>query len=132
MEKEGFSEIRRVDITKADVVNALRKAKEAGILEPDSTTNPEAKEIQQLVTDYRKKLDEDAKKIGTIEANLLANFEKTIIHVDSGYDDDPIYVDEVIEWLNQDLATAEGLGELKVTEKIKAKMTELEKKIILR
>jgi len=139
MEKADFSEVKKSELTRAEVIDALNKAKEAGIPEPMSTTDPKALEIQKIVGDYSTRIENEAENTGKPSAILLARLETTPLIFDGGYDDEYSYVDEVIDWLMNDLAlgesyletTTDGEEKKKIQEavdKIKAKIDELSKK----
>ncbi len=93
-------------ITREAVIEAYKPFIEQGITTPDNLdlNNPEVKAANELFDKWREQLDHNAE--GNEEAELRANLDKTMFYVDAGFKD-PIYLEEVWEWLADDAHNAE-------------------------
>ncbi len=96
-------------ITRQEVVDALRKGKASGEPSPYANGTPEAEAAQDLLDQWYKQLDDEAKAVGTPVALIEANIEKNTILIEAGYNDTEM-LDSVIEWLYNDLWQAQDLG----------------------
>jgi hypothetical protein len=113
---------------KDQAIAAYKKFIERGATNPDDLdlNDLEVKEAHELF--YAWQVEEDTKAQGDREKEHEANFAKTIFYVDAGFTD-PVYLEDVLDWLNQDLQNVEEEADEPLPEvaaKIKAKIAEIE------
>lgn len=103
---EGAAEAE-TKITREEVMEAYKKFNEKGIGNPDDLDleDPEVQKANSLLEKWQAQADQDAEE--NEELARRNNLAKTMIYVDAGFTD-PDYLDEVLEWLHNDL---DELGE---------------------
>ncbi|GAC1391323.1 MAG: hypothetical protein NVSMB46_03430 [Candidatus Saccharimonadales bacterium] len=88
--------------------------------------DPEVVAAHRLYFDYCENILQTQTNNLTPENSL----NLSTIYVDAGFDD-PDYLDEVAnDWLTQDLLTAETVGQTEMVEQIRAKIDEINNRII--
>jgi hypothetical protein len=106
MNESRFSPELKKQITREEVISAYKKFVEQGIKNPDSldSENSEVKKANELFNEWQKQADKQAE--GNKEAKQRANLAKTMLYVDAGFTD-PIYLEDVYGFLDQDAENAE-------------------------
>lgn len=126
---ERIPTVESLNVSKESVLDALRKMKLSGC-GPYETEDPKAQEAQKLLDRWYAQLDKEAERAGTDEARLRVQIEKNTILIQAGYDDAEM-LNSALDWLNQDLETAEELGKEgeSVAREIRKIIEELENKL---
>jgi len=90
------------NITREEIVEAYRKFTERGITNPDDLNmeDSEVQKVNELFEQWQRQEDKHIE--GNEELKYRNNLAKTMLNVDAGFID-PEYLEEVLEWLNNDL-----------------------------
>ena len=115
------------------VVEAFKKFPQGGINTPGGLleTHPEVIDADRILYGWHEQEENKAHGIGTPEARLQFDLDRSTIHVDAGFSN-PDYLDEVAnDWLAQDLQAAEDAGLNEMAARIQSKIDEVKVKINL-
>lgn len=113
------------------VVDAFKAFTKKGFTNPDDLPLDDTDVISAnaLLQVWSNQRQLEARRIGTLKAELEFTLERTTIYFDAGFSDPP-YLDEVAhDWLAQDLQAAEDAGLNDVATRIQAKIDEIEAKL---
>lgn len=128
-EQPPISEVPHIN--KDQVIETFRKFADKGIPSPDDLDldDPEVITANQILDGWSVQEETAAKKIGTRDAELQYELDRSTIMVDAGFSD-PDYLDEIVnDWLVQDLQAAQDEGLTNMASKIQAKMDQIQTKL---
>jgi hypothetical protein len=117
-------------INRAQVIEVFRKFVVPGVGDPADLdlSDPEVIAANQLHEAWVKQEDAKADLAGTEESRLLLSLELTPLFADAGFTGKD-YLDDIVDWLNQDLWVAEEAGLNDVAARIQLKINEINAKL---